>query len=259
MTETPVAESAARQRPDGLFVIPRQEFASERFDYKPGQHVVFIGPTQKGKTSLGFTLLEYVATPQLPAYVAVSKPRDPVTEREGKRLGFRRTAEWPASPRVRDLWEDKPSGYLVWPRLGNMDSDLQHASRTTANLIGDIYSGGRVGKKAILVLDDTVIKSKVLNLDREMVTVLTMSGAMGVGGWFFVQKPTDAGKTALWSYSQSEHVFIGNDPDRKNRERLSEIGGFSTAELSEITRTLRPYQYLYVERTHNYMCIVDSK
>lgn len=258
MTET-LAESAAYQRPDGLWVFPRAEFASERFIYKYGQHVVYTGPTQRGKTSLAFMLLEYTATPELPVYVAVCKPSDPVSAREGKRLGYRRVTDWPAPPKIKDYFSEKPSGYLVWPHLGNMTTDAQECARVTAALIDDVYSGGRKGKHAILMLDDTVIKSKVLNLDKEMVTVLTMSGAMGVGGWFFVQKPTDAGKAALWSYSQSEHVFITKDPDRRNRERYSEIGGFSAKELDQISQSLKPYQFLYLERTHGYMCIVDSK
>jgi hypothetical protein len=111
----------------------------------------------------------------------------------------------------------------------------------------------------MLILDDTVIKSKVMGLDNHMTTVLTMSGAMGVGAWTFVQKPTGAGNTALWSFSQSEHIFLGKDPDRRNRERYAEIGGFSTKQVDAISQSLKPYQFLYLERSHGYMCIVDSK
>jgi hypothetical protein len=92
-----------------------------------------------------------------------------------------------------------------------------------------------------------------------MVKVLTMSGAMGIGGWFFVQKPTGAGNTAIWSFSQSDHVFIARDPDKRNRERYTEIGGFDSKEVERITMTLERYQFLYLEREHRYMCIVDSK
>lgn len=258
MTEL-AEQTEAYQRDDGIWIIQRRKFASEHFDYKDGQHVAFLGPTQKGKTSLAFCLLEYVATPQRPAYVAVCKPQDPVTAREGKRLGFRRTPVWPPAPKIQDSWNGKPPGYLIWPPLGNMTTDVVEASDTTRTLIDSAYSDGRRNKKSILVLDDTPIKSKVLGLDREMVTVLTMSGAMGVGGWFFVQKPTDAGKAALWCYSQSEHIFITKDPDKRNRIRYSEIGGFDTAQVNQVSQSLKPYQFLYLERTHGYMCIVDSK
>jgi hypothetical protein len=256
----PVIESGAYQRDDGTLVVPRREFASARFDYKPGQHVLFAGPTQRGKTSLAFILLEYTATPELPVYIAVCKPTDKVTSGEGARLGYRRTTVWPPIPRIKEMFKDgKPSGYLIWPPYGNMTTDIQNAHAVTAQLIDSAYSDGRKGKRCILMLDDTPTKSQLLALDREMITVLAMAGAMGVGGWFFVQKPTNAGKTSLWSFSQSEHIFIARDPDKRNRERYNEIGGFDTKEVERICLSLKPYQFLYLERSHGYMCIVDSK
>lgn len=248
------------QRDDGLWVFCRAEFAANRFDYKAGQHVVFAGPTQRaGKSTLAFQLLEYTATPEMPAYVAVCKPSDPVSAREGKRLGYRRVTEWPPSPTLRQYFEHKPTGYLVWPKFGDMSTDVETATRVTAQLMGDIYTKGARDKHAILVLDDTVIKSKVMGLDREMTTIIAMAGAMGVGGWFFVQKPTDAGKAALWAYPNSEHVFLSKDPEKRNRIRYNEIGGFDSNRVYNAMQELRPYQFLYLERTHGYMCVVDSK
>jgi len=254
------AETPARQRDDGIWVIPRREFASERWQYSPGQHVVFAGPTQNGKTELAFTLLEYTATPEMPAYVSVSKPKDPVTSKWGSRLGYRRVDNYPFQPRVKELLrEGKPSGYLIWPDMQDPQTATWNAGEVTSRLIDGVYAGGAKNKVCILVLDDTVTKSKVLGLDRQMVMVLTMSGAMGIGGWFFVQKPTGAGNAALWSFSQSDHIFIARDPDKRNRERYTEIGGFDSKEVERVCMTLERYQFLYLEREHRYMCIVDSK
>ena len=253
------AERTAYQRPDGMWVIPREEFARQRFDYKAGQHVVFAGPTQRaGKTTLAFKLLEYHATPDMPAYVAVCKPDDKVSASEGARLGFRRVAEWPVPPRVSELWDGKPPGYLVWPKFGDMATDVDRCAIVTGHLLGDVYTNGVKHKKAILVLDDTMVKSKILKLDREMTTIIAMAGAMGVGGWFFVQKPTDSGQAAIWSYGNSEHIFISKDPEKRNRVRYDEIGGVDPHKVEEISLTLKPYQFLYLERTHGHMCIVDA-
>jgi len=254
-------DSAAYQRSDGLWVFPRPEFAARRFDYKPGQHVLFAGPTQRaGKTTLAFQLLEYQATPELPAYVAVCKPSDKVTEAEGKRLGFRRTPGWPPPPKIRDLLPDqRPPGYLIWPDMSDPHTALDNAARCTSVLIDDVYSRGARKKRGILVLDDTVTKSKVLMLDRQMIMVLTMSGAMGIGGWFFVQKPSDAGKAALWAYPNSEHLFISKDPVKRSRDYYNDIGGFDGNQVGRASMQLEPYQFLYLERTHGYMCVVDSK
>jgi hypothetical protein len=245
-------------------VIPRDEFARSYFWYKPGEHLIMAGPTQRGKTTLAFKLLEYTATPECPVYVAVSKPRDPVTEREMRRLDYRLVHDWPVPPRIQDAWNGKPSGYVIWPKFGDIDKDVRHCSEVTRRLLLDRYTQGVKGKKGILMCDDTVVKSKIYKLDREMVTITAMAGAMGIGQWEFVQKPTGSGEAALWGYGNSEHIFLFRDPDRRNRERYDEIGGVDPHQVQEITLTLSPYQALYLKRTpgkngEQIMCVVDSK
>jgi len=246
-----------------IVTIPRLEFARYYFDYKPGEHVVFAGPTQRGKTSLAFVLLEYTATPDCPAYVIVSKPRDPVTEREGKRLGYRFTDRWPVERKVSEAWDGPPSGYIIWPKFGDIDKDIPRASAVSRAVLADRYTQGVRGKKGILVCDDTVVKSKIFNLDREMTTHVAMAGAMDIGSWFFVQKPTDSGRSAIWAYGNSEHIFIFRDPDAKNRSRYDEIGGVDPHQVDLITQSLSQYQALYLKRTpvngQQVMCIVDSR
>lgn len=258
MTET-LGEVDAISWQDGIAVIPRRKFASEYFDYKPGEHVVFGGPTQRGKTTLAFELLEYVASPDLPAYVAVSKPRDPTTERAGERLGFRRVSNWPAPKKLNEIWDGPPPGYLVWPKFGDMNTDVDRCAAITLRLLEDRYAAGARHKQGILVMDDTMTKSKLMNLDKPLTTHLAMSGAMGIGVWTFVQKPTDSGRTVIWSFSQSEHLFLTHDPDRKSQMRYDEIGGVDPKDVIRYTNSLKPYQFLYIKRTEKHSCIVDSK
>lgn len=252
----------AYQRPDGIWVIPRTEFCQSRWIYKKGQHVVFAGPTQRaGKSTLAFALLEYTATPQMPVYVSVSKPADKVTTEEGARLGYRRVSDYPFPATFRELVDkqSKPSGYLIWPDMRDPKTAMGNATDVTSKLIDGVYADGAKGKPCILYLQDTVTKSKVLGLDTQMVMVITMSGAMGIGGWFEVQKPSDAGKAALWSYPNAEHVFISKDPVKRNRDYYNDIGGFDGNVVSTVSMSLQKYQFLYLERSNGYMCIVDSK
>jgi len=244
---------------NGLWVIGRREFARDYFDYQDGDHVLFGGPTRRGKSSLAFCLLGYVASPELPAYVAVSKPTDPVSQKEGSRLGFRRVHDWPVSPHISQLWNGKPRGYLVWPRFGDMENDVDNCGTITRRLLEERYSAGAKGEHAILVMDDTVTKSRLMKLDKPMLTHLAMSGAMGVGIWVFVQKPTGSGEAALWSYGAAEHVFLTRDPDRKNQLRYDEIGGFDPRAVTRAVNSLQPYEFLYLKRTERYMCIIGAK
>jgi len=157
------------------------------------------------------------------------------------------------------MWDGKPPGYLIWPKFGSMDDDVERCAEVTRKLIQDRYTAGVKNKRGILVLDDTMTKSKLMGLDREMTTILAMSGAMGLGMWAFVQKPTDSGRAAIWAYGASEHVFLLRDPDRRNQQRYDEIGGVDPQVVRDATNSLKPYQLLYLKRTEGFICVVDSK
>ena len=210
---------------------------------------------------------------QVAGEVKEFEPRDHTTHGEQQRMG-RCAAMALAAARMAVADAEIKAQALAGPRtavvigttmgeariLAEMEYEwIVHGPQAvTRALIMGAYSDGTKNKKCILVLDDTVIKSKMLGLDQEMTMVATMAGAMGISGWFFVQKPTDAGKTALWSFSQSDHIFIARDPDKRNRERYTEIGGFDSKEVERVSQTLQTYQFLYLERKHRYMCIVDK-
>jgi hypothetical protein len=242
-------------------VFGREEFAARRFAYKPGQHVVFAGPTQKaGKTTLAFQLLQYTATPECPAYIAVSKPEDPVTRQWAAKLNYRVVETWPVERKVAELWDGKPSGYVIWPRFGDIDADAENAMRVIGALMRDRYARGVKHEKGILVIDDTVTKSQLLHLDRYMKTHIAMAGAMKLGGWYFYQKPTDSGPTSLWAFSNAFHKFTSGSKgvDRRNADRYDEIGGHDRGLVKSILPELGPYQFLYTNMDGE-MCIVDSK
>jgi len=260
MTEASPEEptSGAYQRSDRIWVFPRKEFCQERFSYKAGQHVVFAGPTQNGKTSLAFDLLEECATVDVPALVVVSKPTDPVTSKRGRELGYRRVEDWPPKTTLKEMRDGKPRGYLLWPKFGDMESDVANASEVTSRFLSYTYANGARNKKAIIILDDTYLKARVLGLDRQMTTIHAMAGAMGIGAWTFIQKPTGAGETMLIAYGSSDHLFLFNEPDKKYRERYGEIGGIDPKLVERTVMSLDEYQALYIRRAGRHMCIVDK-
>jgi hypothetical protein len=240
-------------------VIPREDFASSYFDYEPGQKVVFGGRTQEaGKTTLAFKLLEYTATPELPAYIICSKGRDPVTEAEGKRLGYRFTNDWPVEPKFKELAGNKPAGYIIQAKYGDLTKDADKAARISNAVLLDRYKAGTRGKASIIVADDTVVLSKLLGQDKEMVTIIALGGAMDVGLWIFVQKPTNSGNAAIWGFENAEHTFLSKPKDIRAFDRYGEIGGQDKKLVIRCLEMLKKYQFLYLSGA-GYMCIVDSK
>jgi hypothetical protein len=262
MAETPgiwKPDVDAFKREDGLWQFGRTEFCEFRFDYNAGEHVVFGGPSTKGKTRLAFNLLRYCATQDLPAYVAVSKPDDKESANQGAMLGYRRVGEWPPPKRVKEIFpEYRPNGYLVWPKLGNAQTDAATLAKITRDLINETYANGTKKKHAILVMDDTMVKAKVLGLDGEMVTILAMAGAMGVGIWVFVQKPTDSGRTTLWAYENATHFFLTKGGDDRSVQRYIEIAGEQGPIIRRVMPTLKPYEFLYFQRYEGWLCVVSK-
>lgn len=250
-------------RPDGITVIRRRAFAAEYFDLKPGEHVAFGGPSTRGKTTLAFDLLEYCVNPDFPAYVAVSKPQDPVTERRGRELGFRRVSEWPPPKKIQELslfGAQKPSGYLIWSQFGDLNTDMDRSGALTEKLLSDRYSHGASKKNTggILVMDDTMVKGKIQGLDSQMVTILAMAGAMHLSMWVFVQRPADSGRTTLWGYEMASHMFFTKAGDRRMLMRYAEIIGDKGQIAMHAIPTLKPYQFFYVNKNEGYVCIVDA-
>jgi len=250
---------------DGMSVISRRPFSRDYFDYRPGQHAVFGGASQHGKTTLSFDLMEYIVNPDFPAYLAQSKPRDPVTERRGKQAGFRTVSEWPPPTKLQEVkffGGQKPSGYIINPGFGDLNTDMQRCAQLTSKLLMDRYASGasRKNEGGILVMDDTMVKAKIMGLDNEMVTILAMAGAMDLGLWTFVQKPTDSGRTTLWAYEQSVHMFLTSGGDERMLKRYSEIIGGENGKIAmQVIPKLKTYEFLYVHKDEGYMCIVGSK
>lgn len=247
--------------PEGLTVIPREVFARNYFHYKGGEHVVFGGPSKKGKTQLAFELLAIVATPELPAYVAVSKPTDAVTKAWGHKLHFRFVNDWPVSRKINEYWNGRPRGYVIWPKFGDITNDFHNAAAITARLMADRYTASARNKKhsaGILVMDDTMVKAKVMGLDSQMVTILAMAGAMHIGLWVFVQRPADSGRTPLWAFENGDHYFFAAGGDMRMLQRYMQIGnaGEKAETVQLVVPQLEKYQFLYLHEHE--ICIVDK-
>ncbi len=249
-----------REGPGGLTVFPRDVFCNGHWYYDPGQHVVFGGPSTKGKTRLAFDLAAPVIRPDFPIYVAQSKPRDPETDKAAKALELRVVADWPVAPRVQEMWNGKPNGYVIRPAFGDIGTDMERCAGITARLLEERYAAGasKKGAKGILMMDDTMVKAKILGLDRQMVTIVAMAGAMGIGEWVFVQKPTDSGSITLWAYENATHCFFTKGGDTRMMKRYSEIAGEHARLVMEVVPQLQAYQFLYLHKVEGWICIVDK-
>ena len=224
----------------------RGEFLSRRWRYKAGESVALLGPTQDGKTTLIFQLLQVTARPELPATVLVMKPRDPTPATWTRHLGFVETATWP--PRPRRPWEPKPSGYTLWPRhTFNVETDNAHLTRQFERAIRDGYAKGN----CIVVADEVYgILAELDGLEDDLIALWSRGAGMGAGLWAATQRPAGSAGHGVpgFMYSNSQHLFLGRDPDARSRQRYGEIGGTDPRLLSQAVMKLRKYEFIYVHK-----------
>ena len=242
----------------------REEFLTERWDYRAGEHVSLIAPTQNGKTTMVFDLLAHTDTRsvkdggwcRIPPIMLVAKPRDRTVAGGLADLEWKEIEAWP--PR-RPPWRDRPAGYGLWPKhLRGVDTAVNdaHIAKAFRPAIGEAFWGG----DSIIVGDEVYFLCANLNLQGELSRHWTQGAGMGAGLWTATQKPggTHQASVPSFMYNSPVHTFLGNDPDKRNRERFSEIGGVDGKLVGETVLKLGPYEWLYINRNGRTMCIVGA-
>lgn len=238
----------------------RGSFLQRRWKYKPGQHVTFLAPTQDGKTTLAFQLLEQTTSPELPVTVMVMKPRDPVPAAWGKHLRYPEVASWP--PRKPYPWEDKPAGYVHWPKHSfNVAADNEHLSAEFAKSLQSAY---RKGNQIVFADEVYGMVAELDGLQDDLIALWSRGGGMGTGLWTATQRPAGSAGHGVpgHMYSNSSHLFLSRDPDARSRQRYGEIGGVDPRLLAEAVLRLHRYEFLYVqkadERGGPYIAVVEA-
>lgn len=218
--------------------VSRREFLYDIWDYSPGQHVTFVGPTQRGKTTFCFQLLKVTASPKLKALVLVGKPVDPTINKWIPKLNMRVISSWPP-PKFPIRDRNKNDGWILKPThtLTDLDADQ-------ANLKGNFRAGmmsaysTKLNEPMIVMVDEAHHVQNELELKKEYEAIL-MRGAPRCGEWSNLQR----GRFSSYlTYDSPEHMFIFYDPDRANQQRYSEFGGVDAQTMVALSEQLKTYR-----------------
>jgi hypothetical protein len=246
--------------------LPRSEFLEEIFDYRPGEHLSLMYPTQKGKTHLAYQLSDAAMrqNPELDYCSLMPKPNSSATSRWAEALDLRETPDWP--PRKKFM-QGKPRGHVLWPEHRKdlpADENRAQIADKMRKALHEMYWKG----DCICFADDVFVLAVLMGLNPELEEFWTCGGEGGAGLWSANQKPSGtlgSGSVSSFAYNSPVHLFLGRDTDERNVKRFGEIGGgVDPAEVAYLVRNLRLYpigkknisEVLYIDTRGPYKCLI---
>lgn len=241
MTRTAVVRDRGRAVGYDVPVWTREQFLEYwGREYRAGQHVTEIGPTQRGKTFTCQQMLGECISPDLPCLILAGKPpdRDKTMAEASEKLGLQLVETWPPPIHAQaKRWllrktTERPriNGWLLRPHHSLTDSDADDANmgRQFKRAMQDAYAGklGRV----IVVADETKLIYD-LGLKKQHEDILTR-GAPIVSIWSLLQRGRFV---TYYAYDMPEHVFFFWDDDLANVKRYAEMVGGVDPQLIVMT------------------------
>jgi hypothetical protein len=237
-------------------------FKRTRFNYKPGQHVSFIGPTQQaGKSTLSFALQEGLVSEELPAIGLCMKHTDRVVAHWTKRLDYQETPVWPPKiPLQQQLrLQPKPAGYMVWPQQTLTDVEADNKNLEKNFKAASVYA--RLHVPHILFADEIYGLIAELDMRKLLTAIITRDSGAGLGMWYATQKPSGTQGVSMpgFLYNSPTWTFLSKDGDERNRSRYGEIGcGISPKAIEREVLALDKYSWLCINREGPFWCVLDA-
>lgn len=211
--------------------VPWAEFKRNHFRWNQGEHVITIGRTGNGKT----TLLSQLAPYRKFKVMFVTKIHDDTITRNFK--GWDVMREW--NPRRHN------HNILLWPKP---DGTLREIRVRQREVFSDALDKIFKDRGWTVMLDEAHWMATELGLAQEMAMYQHQARSSYLTVVNGVQRPSHI---PVITYGSATHAFLGRQNEPGDLRRLSGLGGVDSRELASNLLTLPKYEWIYVDNvTH---------
>lgn len=265
--------NSGRQEPDtsNIPTVGREAFVDDFGEHYTPSHLTMIGPTQRGKTTLCFQLLDSVLKRHQKDHWRVVVLHGKIKKRDGtipewaKKSNYRIVKSWPPGPTLRPKHMKRfVSGHVLRPLKNDDISAAEEEKILKAEFSKAIRNNyHRTRGVTITLVDERAQADKDLRLTTDLDAPL-QRGLPHNPEWNNIQR----GKWVSYHcYDAPEHIFLFASDDAGNRERYAELGCADPGVIEKCLEDLKTEkvktggtisQCLYIRRSDRYMCIVDT-
>lgn len=227
-------------------VVDWDDFMRFVLDWRQGQHVAMIGPTESGKSTLTYSILpkrKYIT-------FFATKPRDATLEQFAARGGFVRIEDWPPTKgrfSKRIVTPEEMPRRLLWPDATRMGPEtLANQQTVFRRAFHDIYASGGW----CTVWDEFWMMCSILGMEEEARIMLQQARSNDISFVIGAQRPS---RIPLEVFDQTTHLFFWRDNDQRNLERIGGIGWLDSQPIRAFVANLQPHQVLYLNSRMGWM------
>lgn len=220
-------------------VVPwAQWYARQPWEKLQGQHVLFVGPTQSGKS----VLCRLEARVRRFVVVFGTKPVDPSLDAYVEEDGYVRIDHWPPTPadyrKGREQWPDGYVRFILWPDIKKR-ADLRSFRDVYAKCLDEVFIDGRW---CVVVDEGLWLSSKTgLNLPLPLGDMAYGGASNLVSLYILVQRPANVPPVVWTSCSWAEIFHLGRTDDVRE---LASLGVYPPRQTMAIVHGLKGHAFL---------------
>lgn len=215
-------------RAEDIPFVPWKEFAPT-FKWKQGEHVLVIGRTGQGKTTLFSKILP------MRKYVCLfaTKAYDPVLSKQFP--DFRIMDEFPRKPQHDRI--------MLWAKhQGSLRDLVARQSYMFEQALDQIFTD----RGWCVAIDETHYMTSELGLGEQLALYQHQARSSNISVVSGVQRPAHV---PVITYGSASHAFIGRQNEPADLKRLAQLGGIDSKRVAEIVATLPKHEWLYLDNT----------